>query len=69
MRSCQMIGVENPDPGILVFHRMFSVLLQRTGGVAPTATPAPEVPRHVGHAETAACEAVIPVTPSAKAKN
>src|SRR4051794_5306200 len=43
-----MIGVEAPSPGTLRFHRMFSVWLHVSGGLAAGAAPVPSGPRHCG---------------------
>ena len=45
--SPQMIGVENPRPGILIFHLRFSVSFHVMGG-APPEDPLLDGPRQVG---------------------
>lgn len=56
-RSCQMMGVEVPNPGVATFHLMFLVSLHSSGGLATGETPVNRGPRHWG--QLASCSAAI----------
>ena len=48
MRLPEIIGVEVPNPGVLIFHFTFLVSLHCDGGSASGATPVASGPRHCG---------------------
>src|SRR5688500_109390 len=54
-RSPATIGDDQPVPGTATRQAMFSVLLQCSGRLAPSAIPRPPGPRNCGHGDGVAC--------------